>query len=294
LDYKIVRSLHDTPVGVIADSASSNLFFTTSSGLFLMKPNGGLKTLHMFRGGHKDGSLPGVPMEGSDGMLYGTTQGGGLHGLGTIYKINKNGSGYRVLYHYAGAFHFNLYLTEGSDGALYGTTVNYFGQGTGTAFKVGKDGTGFLVLHDFATDAGQPHPGGRLIEDSDGLLYGTADNTTPSIAYAMNKDGSGFNIIHSFGASGLITGLTEGNDGALYGMVSSQSGAVFRLTKTGDGFSILANAGASDTEAGLVKLPDGSFCGTTAIGGNMDLGQVFKVLPTANVVIFPPEGSAMK
>jgi uncharacterized repeat protein (TIGR03803 family) len=288
--YKILRSLQDTPVGVIADSAGSDLFFTTSTGLLRMKSNGSLKSLHVFHGSNKDGSSPGVPLEGSDGMLYGIAQAGGQAGYGAIYSINKNGSDYRVLYHHPAPTnifdppdYLNTYLLEGSDGALYGTTEKLT-LGIATVFKVNKDGTGFVTLHSFdANNTNGRLLRGRLMEGSDGLIYGTMDNTFPCVVYAMNKDGSGFKIVYTFGVAGLVTGVTEGNDGALYGMASSNSGAVFRLTKAGDEFSILANAGPSDTEASLVKLPDGSFCETTTRSGDMDLGQVFRVLPTPNV-----------
>jgi uncharacterized repeat protein (TIGR03803 family) len=293
-EYKIVRSLHEQPVGVIADSASSNLFFTTSSGLFQMKPNGALKSMHVFHERHKDGGSPGVPLEASDGMLYGITQGGGQSSYGTIYRIDKNGRGYRVIYQHPGptAFQaasiFNPYLLEGSDGMFYGTTEAFPG-GVGTAFRVNKDGTGFSTLHIFnSNDAGGQHSRGRLMEGSDGLLYGTTDSSAAAVAYRMNKDGTGFEIVHTFGSSDwIISGLTEGNDGALYGLTSSDTGAVFRLTKAGDGFSILANTAGSDAEASFVKLPDGSFCGATTTGGNMNLGEVFRVLPVPNVIVFP-------
>jgi len=289
--YKILRSLQDPPVGVIMDSASSNLFFTTSGGLFRMKPNGSLKSLHVFRGSPKDGASPGVPLEGSDGILYGTTQGGGQSGVGTIYKMEKSGRDYRVIYYHTGptnvfqpSDNLNQYLLEGSDGALYCTSAVLY-TGAGRVFKLNKDGTGFLTLHTFQ---GSPH--GRLIEGSDGLIYGTTDTAGSRVAYRMNKDGSGFEILHTFGASDWrITGLAEGNDGALYGMSSSNDGAVFRVTKAGDAFSILANAGPSDTEASLVKLLDGSFCGTTTAGGDMNLGQVFRLSPVSNVIILPNE-----
>ena len=280
--YKILRSLHDTPVGVIADSASSNLFLTTASGLFQMKPNGAWKSLHVFHGGPKDGSMPGVPLEGSDGMLYGITQRGGRSGYGILYRINKNGSGFRVLYHNPGPV-FNVYLLEGSDGALYGTTDAFPGA-AGTAFKVNKDGTGFLTLHTFdPRNVGGQSPKGRLMEASDGMLYGTTDYTASPVVYRMNKDGSGFQIEHTFNVYGSITGLTEGNDGALYGMASYENGAIFRMTKSGDEFSVLAHAGDSDTEASLVKLPDGSFCGTMTTGGDMYFGQVFRVSPVSGI-----------
>ncbi|HEV2391376.1 MAG TPA: choice-of-anchor tandem repeat GloVer-containing protein, partial [Verrucomicrobiae bacterium] len=37
-------------------------------------------------------------MEGSDGMLYGTTYAGGSNNIGTVFRIAKDGSGFGVLH----------------------------------------------------------------------------------------------------------------------------------------------------------------------------------------------------
>ena len=37
-------------------------------------------------------------VHGSDGALYGTTRIGGPNSYGTVFKVNKDGSGYQVLY----------------------------------------------------------------------------------------------------------------------------------------------------------------------------------------------------
>ncbi len=41
-------------------------------------------------------------IEGSDGFLYGTNERGGEFGSGSIFRINKDGSGYQVLHSFAG------------------------------------------------------------------------------------------------------------------------------------------------------------------------------------------------
>src|SRR5438034_8294025 len=88
-----------------------------------------------------------VLLEGSDGALYGTTQVGGNGfefpaGPGTVFKLNKDGSGYMVLRVFTGkdgdGAKPEAHLIEGSDGALYGTT-------SATVFKLNKDGNGYSV-----------------------------------------------------------------------------------------------------------------------------------------------------
>src|SRR2546425_485989 len=108
-----------------------------------------------------DGAAPycGV-IEASDGALYGTTDSDGTYNQGTVFTLNKDGSGYRILHSFnpnagEGYDPFGA-LVEGSDGALYGTTQ----QGgtdshTSTVFKLKKDGTSYTVLHRFTpTDPG--------------------------------------------------------------------------------------------------------------------------------------------
>jgi uncharacterized repeat protein (TIGR03803 family) len=70
--------------------------------------------------------------------LYGTTVNGGLHGYGTVYGVNTDGTGFTNLYNFTG----------GSDGAnpcgtlyyvsncLYGTTANGGTNGQGTVFAL--------------------------------------------------------------------------------------------------------------------------------------------------------------
>ena len=108
-------------------------------------------------------------MEGNEGALYGTTGGGGAYtnqygfGFGTVFKLNKDGSGYSVLYSFGGLNGDGSGpggLIEGSDGALYGTTsgggayTNQYGDGLGTVFKLDKDGSGYSILRSFGGEVG--------------------------------------------------------------------------------------------------------------------------------------------
>src|SRR5437867_1174908 len=92
----------------------------------LNKDGSGYTIIHSF-GSPPDGNGPGgALMEGNDGMLYGTTRGGGSNETGTVFKMNKNGANYTILYHFGpfGVDGINPYVgvIKGIDGALYGTT----------------------------------------------------------------------------------------------------------------------------------------------------------------------------
>ena len=74
-----------------------------------------------------------------DGSLYGTTSYGGIHNLGTVFKITASGED--VLYSFKGSDGANPYggLILDSDGHLFGTTL--YG-GSGSCPSVGKNGCG--------------------------------------------------------------------------------------------------------------------------------------------------------
>jgi len=159
------------------------------------------------------------------------TYSGGSGQGGTIFKLNKDGTGFSVLWNFqqnsADGFRVSAPLLEGSDGFLYGGTReggvsdNF---GSGTVFKIRKDGTGFGVLHRFDKTEGDYYDY-KLVEADDGSLYGTrtyGGATSAGSAYKLNKDGSGFAVVHSFTGTNddgalPFAGLTKGTNGELYG-----------------------------------------------------------------------------
>jgi uncharacterized repeat protein (TIGR03803 family) len=134
-------------------------------------------------------------IEGSDGALYGTTGSGGTNAGGTVFKINKDGNGYAVLYNF-GAFGDGATptsLVEGGGGALYGVTVlGGLGPfGPGTVFKLNKDGSGYAILYKFGTPATDGKtPTGGLALGSNGELFGTTSAGGNSLGTIFELSGS--------------------------------------------------------------------------------------------------------
>jgi uncharacterized repeat protein (TIGR03803 family) len=98
--------------------------------------------LHDF-GARPDGREPHALLaEGSDGMLYGTTRLGGSGGgaFGTIYKINKDGTGFAILHSFLGSPSDGSSPVSavlfGSDGALYGAASAGGGSGNGVVYRL--------------------------------------------------------------------------------------------------------------------------------------------------------------
>src|SRR5262249_40190168 len=148
---------------------------------FKLNPDGtGFTVVHGFNGAPGDGfSLNAGVIEGNDGVLYGATYAGGTFGSGTLFKLNKEGTGYGILHHFAGSptdgANAVVTLLEGSDGLLYGVTPNGGSNSNGgIVFSIHKDGSNYTILHDFSLVSGDGKaPEGALVEASDGTLYGT-------------------------------------------------------------------------------------------------------------------------
>lgn len=260
--YAIIRTFGEpandgsNPRG-LARGSDGYIYGTTIGGgsnnagtVFKMNGDGGdYSVLRHFAGTDGDGASPQTALlEGSDGRLYGTTAYGGLNGAGTVFTMNKDGSGYTILRRFIvgedGGYPFAA-LTEASDGALYGENAGGGSKGSGTVFKLGRDGSGYVVLHAFGGDiADGSWPSGGLVEGNDGSLCGTTvsgglDNG--GTAFKLNKDGSSYTVLHHFGGadgdgSGPNNGLLKGSDGMLYATTyyggDMGFGTVFKLFST--------------------------------------------------------------
>lgn len=273
---------------------------TTFGTVFTVNEDGsGYAVLHSF-GGAGDGKFVFSSLtEGSDHALYGVTSQGGTNGSGTVFKMNKDGTGYVVLHHFGstgdGASP-QAKLIEGTDLALYGTTTSGgTNGGGGTVFKINKDGSGYTVLWNFSTTDGNGlYIYSGVIEGADHKLYGAASITSfgsySGNVYSLNKDGTGFTIIHTFSGAqdsqaSPTASLLQSANGTLYGSTRTGGlpfqGTVFKLNTDGGGYSVLWSFSASSgdgslPESGLIRVSDGTLYGTTDQGGTNSQGSVFK------------------
>jgi uncharacterized repeat protein (TIGR03803 family) len=268
--------------------------------VFRLEPNAaGLTILHRF-GGEGDGATPvGGLILAADGALYGTTLAGGLSNAGAVFRLNRDGSGYRLLRSFGLLINDGTApqaeLVQGSDGALYGTTSAGGASGGGTVFKLGMNGTDYQVLHSFdgGTDGGGPLAG--LVLAADGLLYGVTSSGGASnggTLFRLSQDGSGYQRLRNFGdvpgdGFGPQATLAGDQSGALYGTTVAgglqQAGVVFRFDPAASAYSVLYSFGAFDGDGiqpvgGLIQGVDGALYGTTVSGGGEDSsGSIFRL-----------------
>jgi uncharacterized repeat protein (TIGR03803 family) len=251
-------------------------------------------------GTNGDGYFPRVNMLLSSDTLYGTTDGGGTGGNGTIFALKRDGTAFTVLHSFTEASG-SPYRTN-SDGVwprgslilsgstLYGTTTDG-GSGYGTVFAVNIDGGNFVTLTNFVGGGGAGvNPQAGLVLSGDTLYgtttYGGSGNGT---VFAVSVDGTGLTNLHIFGGApndgafpqaGLIlSGRT------LYGTTteggSGYNGTVFALNVDSTAFTNLhtfepASGEGAGPQAGLI-LSGNTLYGTTESGGDSSYGTVFKV-----------------
>jgi len=278
------------------------LYGTTSSGgslnigtVFRLNTDGtGYSVLKSFGGSPGDGAQPTTGLTLSGTVLYGTTTYGGSSNVGTVFRLNTDGTGYTVLKNFSFLGN-DGYGPQGplviSDKVIYGTTGGGGRLNYGTVFKVGTDGTGYKVLKDFFGSSDGKSPFGGLVL-SGGMLFGSTWSGGKwgfGTVFKINTDGTGLTVLRHFNeADGFYPyGILTLSGGVLYGTRSDgglqKFGTVFRMNTDGSGFSVLKHFGTQTAAfggghpGGILTLSRGALYGTTSFGGALGLGTVFRI-----------------
>jgi uncharacterized repeat protein (TIGR03803 family) len=311
------------PAGLV-QGTSGDLYGTTGAGgaganadgtIFKITPSGRLTTLYTFcsQGGCTNGYSPRAGLaQARNGDFYGSTDYGGTHGPGTIFKITPSGT-LTTLYSFCaqsgcpdGGYPIGG-LVQATNGNLYGTTSG--GGAGGTIFKITPSST-LTTLYNFCSQSGctdGDFPVAGLVQATNGDLYGTtewggANDTCPTLPVLPPSCGTVFKItpsgtlttLHSFdGPDGANpeAGLVQAASGDLYGSTvgggADGFGTVFRINPSGALTTLHSFDGTDGAYpyAGLVQATDGDFYGTTAAGGSgaSSYGTVFKMTPSGTL-----------
>ncbi|MGA3008462.1 MAG: choice-of-anchor tandem repeat GloVer-containing protein, partial [Opitutaceae bacterium] len=248
------------PQGSLIQGTDGRLYGTTNLGgangdgaVFAIDPKTkNFTALYSFSsnafGTNADGANPlaGLIQQGTAGLLYGTTSGGGPNGAGTLFAVNPNVIGScTVIYPFMGGSdggHSRAGLIQGADGRLYGTTPNGGANGEGTVFSVNTTGSVFTTLFSFPNAADGANPVAGLVQGTDGQFYGTAENGGAAGAgtvFAVNPGKIGVAaLLYSFtgGNDGSVPvdSLVQGTDGRFYGTAqnagANSDGTIFAIS----------------------------------------------------------------
>jgi uncharacterized repeat protein (TIGR03803 family) len=139
---------------------------------------------------NSDGTTPYAGLILSGSTLYGTANGGGSAGGGTVFKLNTDGTGFTNVHSFrAGGYDASSNYTNNdgvaplaglilSGNTLYGTAYQGGSSGYGTVFAVSTSGTGFVSLHNFTATSNSINSDGIFPKAglilSGNTLYGTA------------------------------------------------------------------------------------------------------------------------
>ena len=312
----------DTPeYSSLAKGSDGNFYGVTYQGgannlgtIFKVTPGGALTTIYNFASSTLWSSQPtSTLLLANDGNFYGTTTDGGVCDCGILFLVTPGGA-MTVVYEFAttnGAFDSNAPTSpiggviQGTDGYLYGTASYGGAHASGAIYRVSLSGVE-SVIHSFSvTQSGTAgaagwQPVGRLIQGSDGNLYGvTASggfNGGGSI-FSISPNGQNFTTLHSFNVTDgwfIDAGLVQGSDGNFYGTApnggANYNGVVYKMTPSGT-FTILHTYSASGSEGSapdyteLIQATDGNLYGATKKGGMYGYGTIFKITTAGQLTV---------
>jgi uncharacterized repeat protein (TIGR03803 family) len=246
-------------------------------------------------------------------QLYGTTLDGGTHNNGIIFSIGQDGTGYQVLlslHNSIGDESHSCFVV--ANNILYGMTASGGDNGEGVIFSFNptptptptasptSTPTNFQTLFSFACASStgkEPH--GRLTLDPDGTtLYGMTRKGGEhdyGVVFKIDTSGNNYMGLHDF-AGGDSDGATSDHGYVvqsgdhLYGTTTNgghhDDGVVFRIKTDGSSFELLHKFGETHHDGknpyGSLLLVGNQLYGTTANGGDNDLGTVFVINTSGN------------
>lgn len=259
--------------------------------LFKFKPDFS-EYYHLKEFGGLDGSIVQSIALSNDGYLYGNTMQGGQYGLGTLFRIRKDGTSFQVLHHYT--FTGNGKIILGSDGKIYGHSYHGGVGDDGVVYRLEPDGS-LTLLHDFQPSEGRPS--GQLTEFRPGVFAGvgyTGGAFGYGSVFRLNANGTGFEVLKSFsyGDGHSPQGRLLYVNGYLYGGTTgggstANTGVLFRLNPETKGYQVLHELAVDNLEGsyfngGLAIGPDGFLYGGTFYGGDLSIpagggGTIFRM-----------------
>ena len=258
--------------------------------IYKISSTGGFKVLYKCDNTHCNS--PTAPLvQATNGIFYGVSQQGGLHGGGTVFKITSAGK-LTVLYNFCsqpicadGAGPIGP-LVQASNGNFYGTTIGGGANDFGEVFKITPAGK-LTILHSMDGNLDGYSPFAGLVQATDGTFYGAnAYGGDPNICpsncgtlFKITPQGT-FSVLYTFdqttgqfpystlyqhtngvlygatqeGGTGNATGCSGGNCGVFYSLNIGAAPFVRLLSTSRSVGATVGILGQGLTSASSVKL----------------------------------------
>ena len=270
--------------------------------------------IYSFSFGNPIGNL----VRDADSNLYGVTSGGGAANAGVVFELSRTPSGWvaTILYEFTGGADGSSPaggITRDRFGNLYGvTSFSNGGTAGSTIFKLSPSSGGYLEETLFTLDTPRANP--DLAIDWAGNLYGSTQfggERGLGTVYRLSPAGGTwtYSVLHSFQGAARgdcaqpragVTIDPRGNvDGTTVTCGTGHPGGIFQLSQTKGVWqeSILYKFSGPDgahPRAPLIRDSAGNFYGTTfeggvaGVNGNLHVGTVFQLSPSAAGYTFTP------
>lgn len=294
--------------GALFQAADGNLYGTAGSGgtedlgaVFRITTGGAFTVVHSFIG--DEGFTPrSALVAGADGALYAPASAGGPGLRGTLFKISTTGV-FAKLADFAPAAAWSPAggLTPAADGTMLATFTEGGTAGFGVVSRITNAGVVTPVVSFSGLEGADrgAEPVGALLATTSGDYYGLTRRG------GVNDGGTAFRIsaddtFTSLSGFGSTTGqfpedtLTLGSDGFFYATAGEGGvnglGTIFKMTQNGARTRLISFTGISGTAPGarpngtLTAGDNGDLFGTTAEGGTSDIGTLFRLTATGELL----------
>ncbi len=293
------------PNGALLEDSKGDLFGTTSAGgasgfgtvYELPAGSGTITALASFNGLDGGNPIAGL-VEDNLGNLFGTTNGGGSSGAGTVFELAAGSGAITTVasFNVSNGANPRSGLVRDANGNLFGSTTAGGVANLGTVFEIAAGSGAITTLASFNGTDGRDVENG-LIEDNLGNLFGTTNSGGMLDTGTVFEVAAGSNTITTLanfnGANGqdVEDGLIEDSQGDLFGTTNAGGmlgdGTVFEVAAGSGVITTLTDFTSSNgagPQGGMIEDDLGDFYGSTALGGTSNDGTIFKFAAASGTI----------
>jgi uncharacterized repeat protein (TIGR03803 family) len=241
----------------------------------------------------------------SNGKLYGMTTHGGTsvignnYDCGVLFEMDPINGVYAKKVDLSNSLgcHPNGTMINATNGKLYGLTQTGGAYDNGVIFEFNPINGDYLILHHFEGDTNGGLPRVRLVQASNGNLYGVTCCSGGGVLFEYNLATHIYSIKVHFdytltGINPFGGGLVEATNGKLYGLATyggiNSSGTLFEYDIVSNTCSIKINfdsTSAINPDGSMIRAQNGKLYGVIYTGGLYGDGILFEYDPLSNQYI---------